>query len=194
MQWENFALHWNALVSTYMVSLLANASNSFGLTLDMAAGQTGVSKVLMPLPRSMLLGNSGYDIDVSIDAVDPVTPSRNASGPYYSHTYVGTAGELARFSRQALSQPLGGAVGDNRSFERFVDLTSPADLVRLMLTQGAQIGLNLHIADAAVDGIYTGLLTVTGVDASTGAALSRTVRISVELDRTGPSASEYRCA
>jgi len=56
------------------------------------------------------------------------------------------------------------------------------------------ITTRLAFAEGVADGEYTGLLTVTGRDAVTGDLLTKTIHLSVTIDRTGPAAPQIAVA
>ena len=53
--------------------------------------------------------------------------------------------------------------------------------------QSTNISVSLNVGDAAADGDYTGLLTLTGADAISGNPVEYVVQVVIHLDRTAPT-------
>jgi|GEM_PF-3069408 len=133
-----------------------------GQELSLAPGETGTSGVLLVLPRSSLYDNTGYDVEVNLDAWDPVTLSRKQFGPFYSHFYVGTQEELAYFGQQTVSQPLGGPAQTGETYTRAITVTSGTARLRIGLIYSQDADLDLNLYDEA--GNHVGFSDVLGRD------------------------------
>ncbi|MCC5831323.1 MAG: PKD domain-containing protein [Phycisphaeraceae bacterium] len=128
----------------------------------LAPGESGRTGAVMLLPKSILTGASGYEVEVTFDAYDPVTLSRAAIGPYYGHLYVGTDEQLMWLNQQQHSHLLGGPVGQETRFQRKVELDQDTERFRLLLIHAPDTDFDLHLYDE--QGRHVGHSAVLDVD------------------------------
>ena len=157
-----------------------------------AAGATASIPVDYSALASSLVGIDGYDVLVYLDAVDPATMSISRTGPAYSHLYAGTAGELADYHQQTVTQPMGGAIeeGDVQRISFTADATT--QVVRILLVQPDGANLDLHVYDAA--GNHVGLMDGGGGDeiAIPGASYSGSDSSSEWIELTCAAGQTYQ--
>jgi len=120
-----------------------------GTEISVAPGETGISGVLLALPRTVLFGNAGYDAEIIFDAYDPVTLSREQIGPFHAHFNVGTEEDLIYLDQQIHSVPIGGKIGNEENFEKTMAVDSTANELKITMlhTDGADLDLHLYDPD-----------------------------------------------
>ncbi len=140
-------------------SVLGNYDTS---TISLEPNKSGVARIGIVLPDASMVDVAGYDLQVYLNAYDPVTLSRKIFGPYYTHLFVGSQNNMNRFHEQSASQPLGGTVGSEQEFQRFINISPTAGEVRVVLMHGDDADLDLHLFDPA--GRHVGFSTLLNAD------------------------------